>query len=320
MAARIHPFLSSTKTPRLIMRLWLLLPLLFAIPSRADVVIVKSSDADPYKLAEATLQTELAGPDVKIRSVLVKDLATSGIGSTISTTDTVIAIGTPAASWLHSQLPEGVELVYCMVTNATDAGLAKGSECWGVTTEVAISEQIQLMTEALPHAKTVGVLYRSDLPASADMLKQLQAAVPHDWHVEAVATNDHASIADAIDALSQKNVDIIWTDASLKIYDAAAVRALLLAALRSKTPVWGFSPAFVRAGALLGVGVDPKAQAVQTAALVKDLKDNKKNVKDHIQIARDYQIAVNLIVADQIDIKLPDSLVQRATFVFRGDQ
>ena len=36
-------------------------------------------------------------------------------------------------------------------------------------------------------------------------------------------------------------------------YDAATVRSLLLASIRRKTPVFGYSPALVRAGALLGV-------------------------------------------------------------------
>jgi ABC-type uncharacterized transport system substrate-binding protein len=302
------------------LRLAVFLALALAAPAVADVVIVKSSDADPYQQADAALEQQLAGPDIKIRSVLVKTLAESGIGSSISTTDTVVAIGTPAASWLHAQLPEGVELVYCMVTNAQDAGLLKGSQCWGATTDVVISEQIKLMAEALPKARTVGILYRSDVPAGVDAVKALKQTVPSDWHVEAIAANEHKSIAEAIDALTQKNVDVIWTSADLMLYDAATVQALLLSALRSKTPVWGFSPAFVRAGALVGVGVDPKAQARQAADLIKQLKDNKAGVKDRAAAAKEYQIAINQIVADQIGVELPDSLVKRATFVFKGDK
>ena len=37
--------------------------------------------------------------------------------------------------------------------------------------------------------------------------------------------------------------------------------------LRTNVPVFGFSPAFVRAGALVGVGVDPAAQGQQAATL-----------------------------------------------------
>ena len=54
--------------------------------------------------------------------------------------------------WLHKQLPENVRLVYCMVTNAAEAGLLDGAESWGVTTDVSIDEQVKIIAEALPRA------------------------------------------------------------------------------------------------------------------------------------------------------------------------
>ena len=239
---------------------WILLPglvlFLAALPAaRADVVIVKSSDAPPYQQAEATFRQRLSA--VQVRSVLVKELADTGIGSAISTTDTVVAIGTPAATWLHAQLPAGIELVYCMVANADDAGLLKGSPCWGVTMEVSLSEQFKLIAEALPSARTVGTLYRSDTAAGRAGLQAMKDNLPAGWRLEAVAANDFSSVADAIDALTHKSVDVIWTSADQKVYDTAAVRTLLLAALREKIPVWGFSPAFVRAGRCWGWGSIP---------------------------------------------------------------
>jgi len=60
--------------------------------------------------------------------------------------------------------------------------------------------------------------------------------------------NQHyPSIAEAIGALIQMNVDVIWTSANLKLYDAAAVRALLFTALKSKTRV-GFRRRLVAGG------------------------------------------------------------------------
>jgi len=306
--------------PTLLLRLLAVLSLLSCTTAFGDVVIVKSSDAEPYKQAEATLHDELAAPNCSVRSVLVKQLAESGIGPSISTTDTVVAVGTSAAAWLHSQLPGGVELVYCMVNNADEVGLLKGGDCWGVTTNIPIAEQFKLIAEALPSARTVGALYASDTSAGRDALQAIKDHLPRDWRVEAIAVNDYSSVAEAIEALTLKKVDVIWTTSDSKIYDAAAVRALLLSSLRSKIPVWGYSPAFVRAGALIGVGVDPRAQAAQAADLIKQLKQHKDSVVEKAQPPREYQIALNLIVADQLNIEIPDSLIQRATYVFRSEK
>jgi len=273
--------------------------------ARAEIVIVRSSDAAPYKDAETALRDGLAGRNEPLRSVLVKDVADKGVDS-IADADGVVAIGTAAARWLHERLPAKVRLVYCMVNNPQDAGLLQGRTDWGVSTDVAIADQISLIAEALPHARTVGMLYRSD-------------TLPHDWHVEAVAVNESPSIASAIDSLMQKNVDVIWTSADQRVYDAASVRSLLLAGLRNKIPVWGFSTSFVRAGALLGVGVEPRAQGAQAASILIRHLDDPKQTESGAEAPREFQIAVNLIVAQQIGIEIPESLSGRAAFVFRPE-
>jgi putative ABC transport system substrate-binding protein len=286
--------------------------------ARAEIVIVRSSDAAPYKDAETALRDGLAGRNEPLRSVLVKDVADKGVDS-IADADGVVAIGTAAARWLHEQLPARVRLVYCMVNNPQDAGLLQGRTDWGVSTDVAIADQISLIAEALPHARTVGMLYRSDTDEGRQMLKTLSGALPHDWHVEAVAVNESPSIASAIDSLMQKNVDVIWTSADQRVYDAASVRSLLLAGLRNKIPVWGFSTSFVRAGALLGVGVEPRAQGAQAASILIRHLDDPKQTESGAEAPREFQIAVNLIVAQQIGIEIPESLSGRAAFVFRPE-
>ena len=290
----------------------------------ASVVVVRTSDAEPYAQAEAALRDRLALHQYDIKSVLVKDVSQKGIDTAIGKPDAVVAIGTSAARWLHKELPASTRLFYCMVNNAREAGLQEGPTCEGVTTDVSVGEQFSLIGDALPNARVVGSLYRSDRPEGKAQLQMLTGALRSGWKLESVAVNEYPSIAEAIDALTQKHVDIIWTTADQKLYDSAAVHALLLAALRAKIPVWGFSPAFVRAGALLGVGVEPKSQGAQLADLLAaSLSDPHKALAGNqwvVQAPREFQIAVNLIVARQLDIDIPDTLTGRATYVYRTEK
>jgi ABC-type uncharacterized transport system substrate-binding protein len=285
----------------------------------AEILIVKASDAEPYTQAENELRQRLNDQHMVVRSMMVKDMSQNGVQSSVGNADAVVAIGTSAARWLHEQLPASVKLAYCMVNNAAETGLLQGHGAGGVTTDVSPEAQMSLIAEALPHTRAVGVLYRSDSPQSQSGIDALRSAMPSGWHVEAVAVNDYPSVAAAIDALTQKNIDVIWTTADQKLYDTASVRVLLLAALRRNIPVWGFSPAFVRAGALLGVGVNPRAQGDQVADLVLKLIASNAPVAAEAQPPRDYEIAVNLIVAQQLGIQIPDSLSSRATYVFRPE-
>lgn len=287
--------------------------------SGAHVVIVKASEADPYTQAETAIKARLVEQHHEARSVLLKEVAEKGIGAALGQADIVVGIGTPAARWLHKQLPANVRLVYCMVGNVDEAGLSQAPEAWGTTTEVALAEQVKLIGEALPQARTIGMLYRSDIPECRRTLDVMKASVPADWRIEAVAVNEYPSIAAAIDALTQKRVDLIWTTADQKVYDTNAVRALLLAGLRSKVPIWGFSPAFVRAGALLGVGVEPRAQGSQAADIALKAIAGRAGAAEKAQPPREFQIAVNLIVAGKIGVEIPESLSRRATYVFRPE-
>jgi ABC-type uncharacterized transport system substrate-binding protein len=285
----------------------------------ADVVIVRTSDAEPYVQAGAALQTELVQQHESVRNVLAKDVSAQGIASAIGKADAVVAVGTPAARWLQKKLPVDVKLVYCMVSDAGSAGLLEGRPSTGVTTDVPLNQQIKLIAEALPRARNVGILYRSDAPESKGIPAALTHWIPDGWSVQAVAVNEFPSVADAIDALIEKHVDVIWTAPDAKIFDNAAVRTLLLAAVRAKIPVWGFSTAFVRAGALLGVGVEPAAQGKQAADLVVDALSEHPPVSERALAPQEFQIAVNLIVARQLDLEVPASLTQRAAFVFRPE-
>jgi putative ABC transport system substrate-binding protein len=286
----------------------------------ADVVIVRTSDADPYTQAEAALRQQLGEQNFKIKSLLAREASDKGIEASIGKPDVVVAVGTAAARWLHKKLPADVKLMYCMVSNPADATLLQGNTCLGVSTDVPIADQINLVAEALPHARSIGFMYHSDTPEGKAQLADLQKALPADWHIEAVAVNDYPSVAGAIDALLGRQIDIAWTTADQKLYDTACVRTLLLSAVRAKIPVWGYSLGFVRAGALLGVGVEPAAQGRQVAELLKKTLADPTGFKTRAVDPDHFQIAVNKIVADQIGVEIPDSVSHRAAFIYQPEK
>jgi putative tryptophan/tyrosine transport system substrate-binding protein len=284
----------------------------------ANVVIVQSGDAAPYAQAETGLKKQFAEQKHEVRTVTLQDVSAKGLDATLGKSmDLVVAVGTPAAVWLHGKLPATTPLVYCMVADPTAAGLAEGRETFGVSTDVPLKTQFSLIEEALPAARTLGILYRAKAPEGPLLVKNIQESLPKDWKLKAIAIDSYPSIADAIEALMKEHVDIVWTTADAKVYDTASVRALLLASLRTNTPVFGFSPAFVKAGALLGIGVDPQAQGKQAAALGLRLLAKEPETPPRVNPPDSPQIAVNLIVAGQINVSLPETVIRRASSVHR---
>jgi putative tryptophan/tyrosine transport system substrate-binding protein len=304
--------------------LWLMVAAATSTARAARIVIVLSSEAEPYTQAEASFRNRIPAQGHSIVTTLLKNLADKGLDQSIGPdVDAIVAIGTPAAAWLQQNLPASKPLIYCMVANPASNGLTDGRTNDGVSTDVPLAAQFNLIRESLPQTHVLGMLCHTNTPAGQRQLAQVREVLPADWRLEAVSTEQHDSVAAAIDALIQKGPDVIWTAPDATIYDTASVRALLLAALRAKKPVFGFSPAFVRAGALLGVGVDPRAQGQQAADILLQRLDRIKDAAapdSRVRPPEQFQIAINLIVAENLGITLPDTLVRRATHQFRQDK
>jgi ABC-type uncharacterized transport system substrate-binding protein len=295
----------------------LLVGLWCATPSAAEVAVVLSGDAAPYRAARTGLVEGLAARGHHAHSYALEDLRTRDDLSRLSPA-AFVAVGSAAAAFLRRHLPAGTLLAYCLVADPDGLGLGGPPRTVGIATEVPLAVQVDLIRQALPATRSVGMLYRDDADGRA-LRERLRAALPEGWRLAAVAVDHHASVAAAIDALLQRDVDIVWTAADASVYDAGTVRSLLLSALRRRVPVFGFSTPFVRAGAVLGVGFDAHAHGLQAA-----------EVLDRALTARQagawepeggqvpvFEVSVNLIAAERLGVELTPPVIERASHVFR---
>lgn len=298
-------------------------------PGAARITVVLSGDDAPYREAAQAAQTKLEQLGYAVYSIRLADFAQGTHDPNTNDDRAFVAIGTPAAVWLHQKIQPPTPSIYCMVAQPQAAGLMEAPSSPGISTDVPLEDQVKLMGEALPKLHRVGMLYRSDTDKSAAVMKALQAALPGDWRLEAVAVDRCSSAADAIELLLSKDVDIVWTAPDSSVYDVATVRSLLLAGLRRKTPVFGFSTAFVKAGALVGTGISAKTQGEQVAALTDQLLRQRAATSQPAarpttqritNLPPKFEVAVNLVVAEQLGLSIPDGLVRRADVVIRPEK
>ena len=300
-----------------ILRWWMVLAfLLFAVSASpmwsSEVFIVLSGEREPYRQTQTAITKDLAQYGHSTTPMLLDNLSpTYVIPTTISC---VVSIGTPAAVWLHQQTFAGKK-VYCMVSDPESAGLNRPPLISGISTDVPISAQLKLIKDTLPEVRIIGTLYQEQNPKSVATLEELRKQVPPTWRIEAVAVDAYESPAGAIDALLDKRLDLVWTAPDPIIYTNASVRHLLLTALRRRVPVFGFSASFVRAGALLGVGIDPDQQGQQVAQHVRAILSGTP-VSDTL-IIPSYDICLNLVVAQKLSLNFPPSVIERAKQLFQ---
>jgi ABC-type uncharacterized transport system substrate-binding protein len=220
------------------------------------VVVVLSADAEPYQQAKNALVERLTNESFSVQSMLLDDLI-KDYEINAKDVNAFVGIGTKSAVWLHGQIKPPATLFYCMVSDLEGSRLDEEPKAYGISTDVPLSSQFDVIREALPQVRSVGMLYKSDTEKGRRTLETVTAGLPKSWRIEAVAIDKHESIAKAIEALLSKEIDIVWTSPDPSIYDVATTRTLLLSAVRNNKPVFGFSPACVGAGALVGVGIEP---------------------------------------------------------------
>jgi putative tryptophan/tyrosine transport system substrate-binding protein len=304
--------------------LWLVVAVVIVCqPQRSlasNVVLVLSSEAAPFQQAGQAAGDRLRQEGYAITSrVLQSDREHDRVWLMGNSADAYLAIGSEAARLLRQTLPSGSNVSYCMVTDPEALGLVEHGAV-GVSTDVPIELQYELIAEALPHARTVGMLYHSDHGRSSRLRERAEQSLPDGWRLEAVAINDHPSTAEAIDALFSRRIDIVWTAPDSSVYDSATVRALLLGSVRRRVPVFGFSSPFVRAGALVGVSITPQRQGRRAGELTAEMLMRQSSDSDRGRIVPpQFDVSVNLIVAEAIKVDLPRSLIDRAQTVIRQE-
>lgn len=287
-----------------------------------EVVVVLSSDAAPYKAAEAGLRAGLKGAAAEVRSVELGSVSAEAVRELAAGPGrVVVAVGTDAAARLRAMAP-GQAFLYCMVSGTDGAGSAGDVRVEGVTTDIPLAEQVALIREAFPGARTIGCLYRADDEKSRRRVDAMRAALPPGLELRAVDLAAEPSVAAGVKSLVGAGPQVIWTVPDGAVYNAGMIRTLLKESLGAGVPVFGFSTPVVRAGALLGVGILPEDQGSQVAELVRARLTGAWSAPSVARAPIDprARIAINKVVAERLGIRVPRSLMERADDVFDGGE
>lgn len=282
------------------------------------VVIVRSKEVEPFRQAEASFISSL--PDgIQSQAFALADATTEILSKAAGDPDTAFfAIGSEAAASVKAAIPAANMLTCAMVSDPAAMGVFDSRTTTVISMECPHAAQITFISRALPKVRRLGVLYRSDTPRGKKAVDAMRAALPSGWAIEAIAVDKEASVSDAITRMFDTRIDLVWTYPDSSLYDMATIKTLLLESLRQTIPVFGFSPAFVRAGAVIGVGTTPADQGRQAAATFKPARGNGGDGDDLI-IPPDMSTYVNTVVAERLDIVLPPAVISSAATVFKGE-
>ncbi len=168
-----------------------------------------------------------------------------------------------------------------------------------------IERQLSLLHAALPKVKHIGLLY-STPPFGLATLRRLLAEKNLQLH-ESVVNREH-SLPEALDeVLDDSEVLMVLPDTD--IYNAGTIRNILLTSYRKRVPLIGFSPSYVKAGALCAIYSTPVQIAAQAVEAIKQFASSGKLPSS--QYPKEFKVSVNTQVARSLDLPIKDAEILR---------
>lgn len=181
-----------------------------------------------------------------------------------------------------------------------------GRQVSSIWLDQPIMRQLDLLRLALPARNRVGVLlgpesklFEAEFQRAAAE-RNLELVTARVEGAEQLATATQRVLGDA---------DVLLALPDPQVYNGATIQNILTAAYRQRVPLIGFSPAYVKAGAMLSLYSTPAQVGAQAAEMVRTVLGGRPLPAP--QGPRAFTIGVNADVARSLGIALEDDAVAR---------
>lgn len=226
-----------------------------------SIAIVQSENSEPYLEFTNTLRNNLLKGNVNL--IVVEDSV-----KPIPSSDLIISVGMKAATAVAASRAPAVLNV--LIPKAGYEKLqrdfperADSKTFSAIFLDQPVVRQIHLIIAMLPDKRHVGVLFDSFPKDEIIKLRQQMGKLGLSLHERAISPA--FLLYDALqDVLQDSEVLLALPDSA--VYNSSTLRNILLTTYRSGVPLIGFSPAYVKAGALGAVFSTP-AQIAEQAAI-----------------------------------------------------
>lgn len=159
--------------------------------------------------------------------------------------------------------------------------------------------RLDLVRLILPDVKKVGVLWGPESLVSQGSLAQ--SAANRSVGIESSVVANASGLFVGLKAVLDES-DVLLAVADPQVYSGATIANILLATYRARIPVVAFSPAYVKAGAMVAIYATPAQIGQQAAALVRLALQG--GTLPPPQYPNDFEISVNDHVAKSLGLNL----------------
>lgn len=228
--------------------------------------------------------------------------------------DLVLAVATPAAQATAQNITD-TPVLFTAVTDPVSAELvdsneAPGGNVTGTSDAAPIDDQLNLLTQLVPDAETIGIVYSSGEVNSEVQVEAVEeAAWPLDLEVTTQTVTTVNEIQQAVEALG--DVDAIYVPTDNMV--VSGISSLVQVAEQNSIPVIGAEAGTVEGGAAATLGIDYTELGRQTGEMALSiLRDGEDPATIAVQIAEEFTYVLNEEAAERQGITVPQQILDEA--------
>lgn len=221
----------------------------------------------------------------------------------------VIAVGSAAQRGMHELFAAAVPpppMLSILVPRlafeqAADPVRVRAGTLSAVFVDQPPERQMELIRLALPGVRTVGMLFSVEFKARASALDR--AAAERGLQLVALSVDQGGLFAGLQSLLA--DVEVLLAQPDPVIFNGQTAANILMAAYRRKVPLIGFSPAYVKAGAMLALYSTPAQIGMRGGELLNQALSG--GVLPLPQGPREFSVSVNQDVARSLGFVLDET-------------
>jgi putative tryptophan/tyrosine transport system substrate-binding protein len=274
--------------------------LLAGAPALAGpVVVLRSRAIAAYDTVAAAFESSHEGP-VAGFALDDRDLAQR---IAALEPEAVVAIGLRAALFARDHVPR-TPIVFCAVQEAARGELS-GEWITGVTIDIAPTAEFAAWRKVAPRVRRVA-MFRGEASV-AEIARWTQEAAGRGIELVDVPIDDLSQLATRAREVAPR-VDAFWMPADPAVAAGEAFQFLLRLSLDQRKPLFVFSDALVRAGAVAALAPDYAAAGAQAAEAVRRIQAGERAGDIPVRAVRRTHVVVNEATARALGLELSREL------------
>lgn len=183
--------------------------------------------------------------------------------------DVVVTVGSRSTR-LAKTLIVDIPIVFASVLNPVTSGFVDGYDLpghmlTGASLDIAVDIQLEKFKQLVPSIRKIGVLHSSQTKYIVN--QAIEWAASQSIELISYEVLSPKDVPKAVESLIT-SCDGLWAIPDELIYTPQSIKHILLETFRNRIPIMGFSPSFVKSGALFALSVDHKFIGLQAGELV----------------------------------------------------